>query len=111
MDVCVSGLNRFRYAAHALFRFSRIATTMCIRGVPKVYHSGGARTVGVRVTKEGGRPAGMRENRAEAAHSAGNRTENAQTQGMGRGNASGNRKSRTGKIRYGLEKMQNNISL
>ena len=84
---------------------------MCIRGVPKVYHSGGARTVGVQVTKEGGRPAGMRENRAEATHRAGNRPENAEAQGMGQGNANGNRKSRTGKIRYGLEKMQNNIPL
>ena len=86
------------------FSFSRIATTMCIRGVPKVYHNGGARTVGVRRGKDGGKPAGMRENRAQATPRAGNRPENAQTRGMGQGNADGNRKSRTGKIRYGLEK-------
>ena len=81
---------------------------MCIRGVPKVYHNGGARTVGVRWGKDGGKPAGMRENRAQATLRAGNHPENAQTEKTRQRNADGNKKKpyRKNPIRLGKEAKQ-----
>ncbi len=81
--------------------FVRIASTMCIRGVPKVYHGGPAITVGVRREKTVGNRPGMRENRERASERAGNRLENGAAPWIPAGNGTGNRKSRTGITRYG----------
>lgn len=81
--------------------FVRIASTMCIRGVPKVYHDGPAITVGVRREKTVGNRPGMRENRERASERAGNRLENGAAPWIPAGNGTGNRKSRTGITRYG----------
>ena len=81
--------------------FVRIASTMCIRGVPKVYHGGPAITVGVRREKTVGNRPGMRENRERASGRAGNRLENGAAPWIPAGNGTGNRKSRTGITRYG----------